>query len=192
MGNVLTKIAAGHKGEPIRVCMLGLDAAGKTTVLQKLKLADCTRTLPTIGFNVETVTPCKGLTLTIWDIGGQDKIRQLWKHYYTSTEGIIFVVDSADKTRFGEAVSELNAILQEDGMNKIPIVVLANKQDLPDSVDKNELASVLELDKLPPDHLWHIENCCAVKGIGVYESMKALSSMIKKSKNPSQNGAGTL
>nr|XP_039254849.1 ADP-ribosylation factor 6-like [Styela clava] len=191
MGNLLSKIAAGHKGEPIRVCMLGLDAAGKTTVLQKLKLADCTRTLPTIGFNVETVTPCKGLTLTIWDIGGQDKIRQLWKHYYTSTQGIIFVVDSADKTRFGEAVSELNAILQEDGMRKIPIVVLANKQDLPEAVDKRDLATVLELDKLPADHSWHIENCCAVKGVGVYESMKVLSSMIKKAKGLSASAART-
>lgn len=177
-------VFSSHKADPVRVCMLGLDAAGKTTVLQMMKVGKTSsRTIPTIGFNVETVKPCKGLTLTIWDVGGQDKIRQLWKHYYTTTEGIIFVVDSADKSRFGEAMSELHAIIQEEDMRKVPIVVLANKQDLPDAIDKAELTSVLELDQLPPEHQWHVENCCAVRGTGIYEAMGVLSRLIKRSKS---------
>jgi len=61
--------------------------SGKTTVLYKLKLNEAVCTIPTIGFNVETVTPVKGLAFTVWDVGGQDKIRTLWKHYYQNTDG---------------------------------------------------------------------------------------------------------
>nr|XP_002131392.1 ADP-ribosylation factor 6-like [Ciona intestinalis] len=189
MGALFARLMPSSKGEPIRVCMLGLDAAGKTTVLHRLKLSDCTRTLPTIGFNVETVTPCKGLTLTIWDIGGQDKIRQLWKHYYTSTEGLIYVVDSADDTRFGEAASELNAILNEHNMVKIPLVVLANKQDLPGAVTSKEMEGILQLNELSPDYMWHVQECCASKGTGVFEAMSVLAKFIKKQKKESQPNA---
>ncbi|CAK8694857.1 uncharacterized protein LOC143445115 [Clavelina lepadiformis] len=181
MGAFLEKLAR-PKGEPIRVCMLGLDAAGKTTVLQKLKLSNVTRTLPTIGFNVETVTPCKGLTLTIWDIGGQDKIRQLWKHYYTSTEGLIYVVDSADESRFTEAASELSAILNDQDIKRIPLVVLANKQDLPGAINLKEMEGMLQLHSLPEEQKWHVQECCAIKGQGIFEAMNVLAKFIKRQK----------
>lgn len=73
--------------------MLGLDAAGKTTILYKLKLNQSVTTIPTVGFNVETVT-YKNVKFNVWDVGGQDKIRPLWRHYYTGTQGLVFVVDS--------------------------------------------------------------------------------------------------
>ena len=73
--------------------MLGLDAAGKTTALYKLKMNEMVTTIPTIGFNVETLQH-KNLEMTVWDVGGQDKIRQLWKHYYENTDALIFLVDS--------------------------------------------------------------------------------------------------
>ena len=66
---------------------LSHSVSGKTTILYKVKLNEQVTTIPTIGFNVETVSPCKGLTFTVWDVGGQDKIRQLWRHYYQNTEG---------------------------------------------------------------------------------------------------------
>lgn len=86
--------------------MLGLDAAGKTTILYKLKLNDSVSTIPTVGFNVECVS-YKNVKFNVWDVGGQDKIRPLWRHYYTGTQGLIFVVDSAD---FGNqtSISQLN------------------------------------------------------------------------------------
>lgn len=66
--------------------MLGLDAAGKTTILYKLKLGESTITIPTIGFNVETVQ-YKNINFTVWDVGGQHLVRPLWKHYYPGTNG---------------------------------------------------------------------------------------------------------
>ena len=74
---------------------VGLDAAGKTTILYKLKLGEVVTTIPTIGFNVETVH-YKNITFTVWDVGGQDKIRPLWRHYYEDAQGLIFVVDSTN------------------------------------------------------------------------------------------------
>merc|ERR1711918_141779 len=98
-----------------RILMVGLDAAGKTTVLYKLKLGEVVTTIPTIGFNVETVE-YKNINFTVWDFGGQDKIRPLWRHYYQNTQGIIFVVDSNDRDRVEDAREELNKMLNEDEM----------------------------------------------------------------------------
>ena len=97
----------------MRILMVGLDAAGKTTILYKLKLGEVVTTIPTIGFNVETVD-YKNISFTVWDVGGQDKIRNLWRHYYQNTQGLIFVVDSNDKARIEDAKNELHKMLQED------------------------------------------------------------------------------
>ncbi|KAA0193630.1 hypothetical protein HAZT_HAZT002448 [Hyalella azteca] len=86
--------------------LVGLDAAGKTTILYKLKLGEIVTTIPTIGFNVETVE-YKNISFTVWDVGGQDKIRPLWRHYFQNTQGLIFVVDSNDRERISEASEEL-------------------------------------------------------------------------------------
>merc|ERR1711892_1638929 len=93
--------------------MVGLDAAGKTTILYKLKLGEIVTTIPTIGFNVETVE-YKNISFTAWDVGGQDKIRPLWRHYYQNTQGLIFVVDSSDRERIQESHDELHKMLNED------------------------------------------------------------------------------
>merc|ERR1719449_498061 len=104
---MFTKLFAQLVGkQEMRILMVGLDAAGKTTILYKLKLGEVLTTIPTIGFNVETVE-YKNISFTIWDVGGQDKIRPLWRHYYQNTQGIIFVVDSNDRDRIGEARDEL-------------------------------------------------------------------------------------
>ncbi|XP_025128511.1 ADP-ribosylation factor 4 isoform X2 [Bubalus bubalis] len=90
----------------MRILMVGLDAAGKTTILYKLKLGEIVTTIPTIGFNVETVE-YKNICFTVWDVGGQDKIRPLWRHYFQNTQGLIFVVDSNDRERIQEGAEEL-------------------------------------------------------------------------------------
>ncbi|XP_042689103.1 ADP-ribosylation factor 5 [Centrocercus urophasianus] len=90
----------------MRILMVGLDAAGKTTILYKLKLGEIVTTIPTIGFNVETVE-YKNICFTVWDVGGQDKIRPLWRHYFQNTQGLIFVVDSNDRERVQESAEEL-------------------------------------------------------------------------------------
>merc|ERR1712224_524390 len=98
-----------HKKD-MRILMVGLDAAGKTTVLYKLKCGEAVTTIPTIGFNVETVE-YKNINFTVWDIGGQDKIRKLWSHYYQGTDGLIFVIDSSDHDRIEVAREELMKML---------------------------------------------------------------------------------
>lgn len=87
------------------------------------------------GFNVETVE-YKNISFTVWDVGGQDKIRPLWRHYFQNTQGIIFVVDSNDRERVTEAREELQRMLNEDELREALLLVFANKQDLPVSLMK--------------------------------------------------------
>merc|ERR1711881_91012 len=103
MGLAFTKLWQRMVGkQEMRILMVGLDAAGKTTILYKLKLGEVVTTIPTIGFNVETVE-YKNINFTVWDVGGQDKIRPLWRHYYQQTQALIFVVDSNDRERLSTA-----------------------------------------------------------------------------------------
>ena len=97
--------------QQMRILMVGLDAAGKTTILYKLKLGEIVTTISTIGFNVETVE-YKNICFKVWDIGGQDKIRPLWRHYFENTQGLIFVVDSNDRERIQEGAEELQKMVR--------------------------------------------------------------------------------
>merc|ERR550514_1501139 len=90
-----------------RVLIMGLDAAGKTTILYKWKLGEVVTTIPTIGFNVETVK-YKNITITTWDVGGRSPLRPLWRHFMEGTNAIIFVVDSNDRDRIEHASEELH------------------------------------------------------------------------------------
>lgn len=86
MGNIFGNLLKSLIGKKeMRILMVGLDAAGKTTILYKLKLGEIVTTIPTIGFNVETVE-YKNICFTVWDVGGQDKIRPLWRHYFQNTQ----------------------------------------------------------------------------------------------------------
>ena len=113
MGNIFSNIIDKLFTKKVNGLMLGLDSAGKTTILYSLKLNEIINTIPTIGFNVETLN-YKNLNLTIWDIGGQEKIRKLWRHYYNNVDMIIYVVDSNDDGRLEESKNELHSIANED------------------------------------------------------------------------------
>ena len=128
-----------------RILMVGLDAAGKTTILKKLKLNETVSTIPTIGFNVETVSPCKGVTFTVRDVGGQEKLRPLWRHFFQNTQGLIFVVDSSDLERISEARQELSNVLENPEMEGVPVVVIGNKQDIPRALKTHDIAQKLSL-----------------------------------------------
>ena len=127
--------------------MVGLDAAGKTTILHKLKLGEIVTTIPTIGFNVETVE-YKNICFKVWDVGGQDKIRPLWRHYFQNTQGLIFVVDSNDRERIQEGTEELQKMLQEDELRDAVLLLFANKQDLPNAMAISEMTDKLGLQSL--------------------------------------------
>ncbi|KAJ3107823.1 hypothetical protein HDU97_003171 [Phlyctochytrium planicorne] len=153
----------------VRILILGLDNAGKTSILYQLKLHTQVETLPTVGFNVETVRH-KNLQLQMWDCGGQQGIRPLWRHYFHSTNGLIFVVDSSDKDRMGEAKDELHRIYDNPEMSKCPLLVIANKRDLPGAMNENQIRMVLKLDQLDTS-CYHIEPCNAVTGDGLQSGL---------------------
>eukprot|EP01147_Barroeca_monosierra_P004715 gene4715-8645_t len=156
-----------------RILMVGLDAAGKTTILYKLKLGEIVSTIPTIGFNVETVE-YKNISFTVWDVGGQDKIRPLWRHYYQNTEGLIYVVDSNDRERINEAREELNKMLDEEELRDAVLLVFANKQDLPQAMSPGEITEKLGLTQMR-SRKWYIQAACATQGDGLYEGLDWLS-----------------
>lgn len=158
--------------------MLGLDAAGKTTVLMKLKLGEHVATIPTIGFNVETIE-FQGFNMNIWDVGGQNLLRGLWRHYYHGTQGLVFVVDSNDGSRIEEAKNELYNLLEQDELRESILLVYANKQDLPNSIGTADLAKKLELNKIS-NRSWQIQGCCATTGDGLYEGLDWLGEQINK------------
>ncbi|XP_071499269.1 ADP-ribosylation factor 1 [Diadema antillarum] len=178
MGNVFAKLFNGLFGrKEMRILMVGLDAAGKTTILYKLKLGEIVTTIPTIGFNVETVE-YKNIAFTVWDVGGQDKIRPLWRHYFQNTQGLIFVIDSNDKERLGEARDELTRMLNEDDLKDAKLLVFANKQDLPNALGTAEIQEKLALSALK-NRSWYVQATCATSGDGLYEGLDWLSNALK-------------
>ena len=164
----------------MRILMVGLDSAGKTTILYKLKLGEVVTTIPTIGFNVETVE-YKNITFTVWDVGGQDKIRPLWRHYYQGTDCLIFVVDSNDPQRIEGAADELHKMIQEDELRESIILILANKQDLPNAMSPAEITDKLRLHTLR-GRQWYIQATCATLGDGLYEGLDWLAATLKAGK----------
>uniref|UniRef100_H9H1G6 ADP-ribosylation factor n=1 Tax=Meleagris gallopavo TaxID=9103 RepID=H9H1G6_MELGA len=158
--------------------MVGLDAAGKTTILYKLKLGEIVTTIPTIGFNVETVE-YKNICFTVWDVGGQDKIRPLWRHYFQNTQGLIFVVDSNDRERVQESAEELQKMLQEDELRDAVLLVFANKQDMPNAMAVSELTDKLGLQALR-SRTWYVQATCATQGTGLYDGLDWLSHELSK------------
>ncbi|XP_029947476.1 ADP-ribosylation factor 5 [Salarias fasciatus] len=161
---------------PVRILMVGLDAAGKTTLLYKLKLSEVVTTIPTIGFNVETVE-YRNISFTVWDVGGQTIIRPLWRHYYTNTQGLIFVVDSSDKERMKEAADELHRILEDDMLRGVALLVFANKQDMPGAVSVSDVTEALGLSGV--SRPWFVQASCAVTGSGLTEGLDWLSDQIR-------------
>lgn len=165
-----------HKNATI--LMIGLDAAGKTTILLKLKLNDVQETTPTVGFNVETVE-YRNVKFHLWDIGGQEKLRRLWKHYYNGANAIIFVIDSADVGRLEEVRKELLILVTEPILQDAVILILCNKQDLPAAYNPKKVGLELGLNDFSPNGLgcllrhrtWYMQGCCAHTGIGVYDGL---------------------
>ncbi|KAI6040334.1 ADP-ribosylation factor family-domain-containing protein [Pisolithus marmoratus] len=198
MGANLSKALGKLFGnKEMRLLMLGLDAAGKTTILYKLKLNQSVTTIPTVGFNVETVT-YKNVKFNVWDVGGQDKIRPLWRHYYTGTQGLVFVVDSQDRDRIDEAKQELHRILSDREMKECLLLVFANKQDLPGgeldaifypdvlrcktyvaAMSPAEVTEKLGLHRMR-DRSWYVHPSCATTGEGLFEGLQWLNQNVKK------------
>lgn len=158
--------------------MLGLDNAGKTTILKGLAGEDPSHVMPTQGFNIKGVSK-DGVTLNMWDIGGQKTIRPYWSNYFDGSDGLIFVVDSSDNRRLEESAMELRDLLAEDKLANVPLLVFANKQDLSTAVqDTSELLEAMGLDRdghFAGERTWTIVACSAKSGEGLQEGLDWLT-----------------
>uniref|UniRef100_A0A7S1F4A0 ADP-ribosylation factor-like protein 3 n=1 Tax=Noctiluca scintillans TaxID=2966 RepID=A0A7S1F4A0_NOCSC len=160
------------KERDCRVLMLGLDNAGKTTILKSMSNEDITNVTPTQGFNIKSLVQ-EDLKLNVWDIGGQKSIRPYWSNYFESSDALVYVIDSADSRRLEESGAELKELLAEDLLAGIPLLVFANKQDIGTAVQADVIAETLELDKIK-DRTWNIQACSAKEGSGLEDGLKWL------------------
>ncbi|KAH8284384.1 hypothetical protein KR018_011117, partial [Drosophila ironensis] len=176
-----------------RILLLGLDNAGKTTILKQLASEDITtvrikkaanwlrsplahkirsappQVTPTAGFNIKSVA-ADGFKLNVWDIGGQWKIRPYWKNYFANTDVLIYVIDCTDRARLPEAGSELFEMLMDNRLKQVPVLIFANKQDMPDAMSASEVAEKMSLVQLQ-GRTWEIKACTATDGAGLKEGM---------------------
>eukprot|EP00770_Monocercomonoides_exilis_P009302 MONOS_9257.1-p1 / transcript=MONOS_9257.1 / gene=MONOS_9257 / organism=Monocercomonoides_exilis_PA203 / gene_product=Arf1b / transcript_product=Arf1b / location=Mono_scaffold00375:26847-27725(-) / protein_length=190 / sequence_SO=supercontig / SO=protein_coding / is_pseudo=false len=183
MGSTIAKFFKSFfTKKPTRIVMVGLDAAGKTSVLYRLKLGEAVMSNPTLGFNVEEVQ-FENLKFTIWDVGGQKRIRQLWNHYYEGVNAVVYVVDCSDHRRIKCsnpdgcdecAHCELHNMLRSEHLTNAPVLILANKQDIAGAAKPDEAARLLGLAELPSSRKWHIQGCCALTGQGLTEGFRWL------------------
>ncbi|KAK2493548.1 hypothetical protein MC885_020467 [Smutsia gigantea] len=167
------------KARQARILLLGLDAAGKSTLLYKLKLAKDFVTVPTIGFNVEMIEVEKSLWITVWDVGGQEKMRAVWRYYCENTDGLLYVVDSTDKQRLEDSRREFERILKDEHIRSVPVVLLANKQDVPGALTAEDITRMFKVQKLCSDRNWYVQPCCAITGDGLVEGLRKLTGFVK-------------
>ncbi|KAJ3176782.1 Arf GTPase arl1 [Irineochytrium annulatum] len=181
MGNIISGLLQRLWGSrEVRILILGIDHAGKTTILYRMQIGEVVTTIPTIGFNVETVT-YKNIKFQVWDLGGQTSIRPYWRCYYANTDAIIYVVDSADRERIGVSKSELTAMLEEEELKGAALMVFANKQDIKGAMSAAEVAETLGLAGLK-DRQWTIFKCSAATGEGLTEGLDWLVNVVQGKK----------
>uniref|UniRef100_A0AAZ3PRN1 ADP-ribosylation factor-like 8 n=1 Tax=Oncorhynchus tshawytscha TaxID=74940 RepID=A0AAZ3PRN1_ONCTS len=157
-----------------KVIIVGLDNAGKTTILYQFLMNEVVHTSPTIGSNVEEIV-VKNTHFLMWDIGGQESLRSSWNTYYSNTEFIILVVDSTDRERLVISKEELYKMLAHEDLRKAALLIFANKQDMKDCMSAAEISKYLTLSSIK-DHPWHIQSCCALTGEGLCQGLEWMTS----------------
>lgn len=152
--------------------ILGLDNAGKTTILRKFCGEPIDKIEPTLGFNIKTLDH-KSYKLNVWDVGGQRTIRAYWRNYFESTDGLIWVVDSSDRVRLEQCRDELFDLLGQEKLAGASLLIFANKQDVGGSMKDEEIAQILELSTNSRFHNrhWAIFGCSAVTGEGLVDGI---------------------
>lgn len=167
------------KVQQAQILLLGLDSAGKSTILYKLKLAKDIVTMPTVGFNVEMLELGKSLSFTVWDVGGQEKMRAMWGCYCEHAHGLVYVVDSTDQQRLEASRREFEHILKNEHMKNVPVVLLANKQDKLGALTAEDITRLFKVKKLCSDRNWYVQPCCATTGDGLAEGFRKLTEFVK-------------
>eukprot|EP00158_Paraphelidium_tribonemae_P000454 Partr_v1_DN22402_c0_g1_i4_m32074 putative ADP-ribosylation factor-like len=167
MGIALTKLVKLFwRSEEIKIVLVGLDNAGKTTIVYRLLMNEVVATTPTIGSNVEEIV-YKNIHFLMWDIGGQQSLRSSWSTYYVNTRAVIMVIDSTDRDRLHITASELHKMMDNDNLRNAILLVFANKQDMKEAMTASQISDTLKLPSLK-DRQWHIQSCCALTGEGLF------------------------
>ena len=178
MGFLLSKIIEffTKSRNNFKIIILGMQNAGKTTILYRLSLGQLVKTTPTIGSNVEELT-YNNVKFQAWDLGGQESTRTLWDVYYMNTDAVIFVIDSQNDEFFEDSKSEFHKLLKNANLKNSLILIFANKQDLPGAKPINKIIEDYELNTIK-NHIWYIQPCSAVKGEGLVNGIKWLSEQL--------------
>jgi len=178
MGNWLSDFFDWATGaQEATILILGLDASGKTTIMNRLKTGENKVTVPTIGFNVEHLQ-FGNLNFVGWDIGGQDVIRKLWHNYFQDADAIVFVIDSSDRRRFNEVRKELESLSQHRALSQCPFLIFANKQDLPKAADTSHIVNSLGLFQMLRYRNWKVCESTATTGNGIHHGFEWLSTQL--------------
>ncbi|XP_050706629.1 ADP-ribosylation factor-like protein 4C [Eriocheir sinensis] len=183
---------AGLVAGPPTLVLVGLDSSGKTTALLRLKYGHYVNAVPTVGFNCECLRG-GGCSWVAWDVGGDDRVRTLWRAYTRGADAVLFVVDaSSGEERLEEARHELHVLVRRQAAqsaalrrSRPPLLVLANKQDLPGARTPAAMADALGLHDLPPAQPWGLAPACAVTGEGLPEAMDLLRRLLLKARRAS-------
>ncbi len=120
----------------------------------------------------------KNVVFTVWDVGGQEKLRPLWRHYFNNTDGLIFVVDSQDRDRIHRSAQEFKSIIDDPLMRHSSVLVFANKQDMKGCLTPAEVCQALGLTDLK-GRKWHVQSAVAIRGEGLYEGLDWLANTLK-------------
>ncbi|XP_028558569.2 putative ADP-ribosylation factor-like protein 5C [Podarcis muralis] len=176
MGQIFAKLLSVFGSREHKVIIIGLDNAGKTTILYQFLMNEVVHTSPTIGSNVEEIVLRKTHFL-MWDIGGQETLRSTWHTYYSNTEFVILVIDSTDRERLTVSKEELYKMLAHEDLRNAAVLIYANKQDVKNSMSTSEISNFLTLSSIK-DHPWHIQGCCALTGEGLPAGLEWMISRV--------------
>ncbi|KAL4787501.1 ADP-ribosylation factor family-domain-containing protein [Aspergillus varians] len=157
------------KDKEMRILMLGLDNAGKTTIVKQIMKEDVTTVSPTLGFIIKTID-FAGYRLNIWDVGGQKTLRSYWKNYFEKTDTLIWVVDATDRLRVDDCRDELGGLLLEERLMGASLLVFLNKTDIEGCMTQDEVRESLRLDSIKT-HKWTILPCSAMTGVNLHEGL---------------------
>jgi small GTP-binding protein len=159
-----------NRVKQVNLTICGLDKAGKTTMVNYLLHGEHRDTIPTSGMNREKISLPK-LDIDIYDLGGQEEFRPMWSNYNEESDGLVFVVDASDKERFEEAKEVFYSIIDTQINQNIPVLVLLNKCDLPDTMTMSEFVADFGLSNPHLEIKWALFETSAYTGEGIIDSM---------------------
>ncbi|KAI9764774.1 MAG: ADP-ribosylation factor-like protein 2 [Geoglossum simile] len=158
------------RDKELRILMLGLDNAGKTTIVKRIMNEDVNTVSPTLGFIIKTID-YNGYKLNIWDVGGQKTLRSYWRNYFEKTDALIWVVDATDRMRIDDCREELAGLLLEERLMGASLLVFANKTDVGGCMTREDIQEGLQLDSIKT-HKWTIVRCSAITGENLKEGLQ--------------------